>query len=81
MDCISCPDEVRYTMSGCSMCQKRQPLKLNRKHKNGSWSLHSDYMNYRDEGGIMSPDAWNSRIRELKKEKRVVTETTKKVEP
>lgn len=43
-------------------------VKLNRKHKNGSWTLSSDYLRYRRDGGAFSPDVWNFRIKEIEKE-------------
>lgn len=41
---------------------------LNKKHKNGSVSISGDYMRYRQEGGKLSPWAWNQRIKEMRKE-------------
>lgn len=42
---------------------------INKFHKNGSKTLCSDYLNYRNEGGSLSPIAWNNRIKEMEKEK------------
>ena len=47
-------------------------VKLNRKNKNGSWTLSSDYLRYRAEGGELDPEAWNQRVKELKREMREV---------
>lgn len=47
----------------------RKIAMLNKQHKNGSWSLSADYLVYRREGGGMSPEAWNYRVKELRKEK------------
>ena len=38
---------------------------LNRKRKNGSWILTGAYLKYRNEGGRLSPLAWNNRIKEI----------------
>lgn len=40
-------------------------IKLNRLHKNGSWTLSGYYLAYRREGGRLSPAVWNyiSRIK------------------
>lgn len=46
-------------------------MKLCRKNKNGSWTLSSDYLNYRSEGGSMGAIAWNSRVKELNREHRL----------
>lgn len=42
------------------------PMKLNRKNKNGSWTLTGEYTTYRKEGGQLSPEAYNQILKELK---------------
>jgi len=37
---------------------------LNRKTKHG-WRLSGHYLQYREDGGYMTPEAWNQRIYEL----------------
>lgn len=34
-------------------------LKYNRQNKNGSWTLCGAYLEYRREGGRLSPSVWN----------------------
>jgi len=41
---------------------------INKFNKNGSKTLCSDYLNYRSEGGKLSPLAWNTRIKEMRRE-------------
>ena len=42
-------------------------VKLNRKNKNGSWTLSGAYLDYRKDGGKFSPGVWNQRQRDLRK--------------
>jgi 1,2-phenylacetyl-CoA epoxidase catalytic subunit len=45
---------------------KAQQPKLNRKI-NGRWVLSGDYLQYRAEEGSLSPEAWNSQVKDLSK--------------
>jgi hypothetical protein len=42
--------------------------KTNRQNKNGSWTLSSDYLKYKAEGGVLSAEGWNSALRGIKRD-------------
>lgn len=43
---------------------------MNKHTKNKGWNLCGDYLEYRSNGGNLSPDAWNTRIKEMNKERK-----------
>lgn len=55
---------------------------LNTQNKNSSWNLSGDYLEYRKEGGSMSPHNWNERNKNLQKanhEKERITNVLKDI--
>jgi hypothetical protein len=38
---------------------------MNKKNKNGSWTLSGAYLEYRNEGGKLDPETWNALTKEL----------------
>lgn len=48
---------------------KDRTRKKNRQRKDGSWNLSEPYLQHQKEGGILSPEAWNERLKKLRQEK------------
>lgn len=42
---------------------------MNKKNKNGSWTLSGAYLEYRNDGGQLDPETWNALTKELLSQK------------
>jgi ribosomal protein L31 len=43
--------------------------KKNLQRKDGSWNLSAEYLQYQKEGGVLSPEGWNARLKKLRQER------------